>query len=100
MIKAIQKVYQGDKYFSHDITEILAYDSTNESHILSTTILTTREQLILRLISHEYSNKQIAQQLEISVRTVETHRRNIKQKLGIDTTCGLVRYAIEHRLDL
>ena len=95
MIKALQKVYEGGKYFSEDITEILAQDRQERSN----TVLTTREQLILRLISHGYNNKKIASELDISVRTVETHKRNIKQKLDIDTTSGLVRYAIEHRLD-
>lgn len=95
MIDAIQKVHQGGKYFSNEVAAILA----QEDPLHGGDILTTREQLILRLISHGYNNKQIANELEISVRTVETHKRNVKQKLGIDTTSGLVRYAIEHRLD-
>lgn len=95
MIKALQKVHEGGKYFSDEITEILAQDESNNNN----TILTTREQLILRLISHGYNNKKIASELDISVRTVETHKRNIKQKLEINTTSGLVRYAIEHHLD-
>ncbi len=96
MIHAIQKVYSGGKYFSNEVAEILAQDNTPDS---GGDILTTREQLILRLISHGYNNKNIALELEISVRTVETHKRNIKRKLSIDTTSGLVRYAIEHHLD-
>ncbi len=95
MILALQKVYQGGKYFSNEVTEILAQANASTGN----DILTTREQLILRLISHGYNNKKIASELEISVRTVETHNRNIKQKLDIHTTSGLVRYAIEHNLD-
>ena len=42
------------------------------------------------------SNRDVADELEISVHTVETHRKNIKRKLGIATTAGLTRYAMEH----
>jgi two-component system nitrate/nitrite response regulator NarL len=49
-------------------------------------------------VSEGNSNKEIARELDISVRTVETHRQNIKQKLDIHTAAGLTRYAIEHKL--
>lgn len=95
MIQAIKTVYRGDKYFSQDITTILAQEDSSDTH----NILTSREQFILRLISQGLNNKKIAQELDISVRTVETHKRNITKKLNINTTSGLVRYAIEHGID-
>jgi len=58
--------------------------------------LTGREQTILLQLAQGKSNKQVAQALDISVRTVETHRKNIKRKLGISSTAGLTRYALEH----
>jgi two-component system nitrate/nitrite response regulator NarL len=58
--------------------------------------LTDREQTILLELAQGKSNKDVAQSLEISVRTVETHRKNIKRKLGISSTAGLTRYALEH----
>lgn len=58
--------------------------------------LTSREQTILLQLAQGKSNKEVALTLEISVRTVETHRKNIKRKLGISTTAGLTRYAMEH----
>jgi len=58
--------------------------------------LTSREQTILLQLARGQSNRQVAGALEISVRTVETHRKNIKQKLGISSTAGLTRYAMEH----
>ena len=58
--------------------------------------LTGREQTILLQLAQGKSNKQVAQDLDISVRTVETHRKNIKRKLGISSTAGLTRYAMEH----
>ncbi len=58
--------------------------------------LTNREQTILLQLAQGLSNKDVAQALDISVRTVETHRKNIKRKLGISSTAGLTRYALEH----
>jgi len=58
--------------------------------------LTGREQTILLQLAQGKSNKQVALNLDISVRTVETHRKNIKRKLGISSTAGLTRYALEH----
>lgn len=58
--------------------------------------LTTREQTILLQLARGKSNKDVAGDLGISVRTVETHRKNIKAKLGISSTAGLTRYAMEH----
>jgi len=58
--------------------------------------LTEREQTILLQLAQGKSNKDVALSLDISVRTVETHRKNIKAKLGISSTAGLTRYAMEH----
>jgi len=58
--------------------------------------LTGREQTILLQLAQGRSNKEVALELDISVRTVETHRKNIKRKLGISSTAGLTRYAMEH----
>lgn len=58
--------------------------------------LTEREQTILLQLAQGRSNKDVAQSLDISVRTVETHRKNIRRKLGISSTAGLTRYALEH----
>ena len=63
---------------------------------ISETVLTSREQMVLLEVAQGKSNKDVAQLLEISVRTVETHRKNIKRKLGITSTAGLTRYAMEN----
>ncbi len=57
--------------------------------------LTDREREILILVAQGNSNKRIAQQLDVSVRTVETHRLNLRKKLGIETPAGLIRYALQ-----
>lgn len=95
LIQAIKKVAAGKPYFSSEVTEILSRELASEQK----GIVTRREQLVLRLISQGMNNKRIAQEMNVSVRTVETHKRNIKQKLEIDCTVGLVRYAIDHGLD-
>lgn len=90
--QAIDAVMQGKTYLCTGAAGSLkpkAADDTREA-------LTGREQTILLELAQGKSNKEVAQVLEISVRTVETHRKNIKRKLGISSTAGLTRYALEH----
>ena len=68
----------------------------NEKRI--TEILSKREQEILKLICKEYSNSEIAGQLFLSVSTVETHRKNLISKLGVNNTVGLVKFALKHKI--
>ena len=60
--------------------------------------LTTREQVILSYVARGLSSKEVARKLDISFRTVDAHRRNIKAKLNIDNLAELVRYAVNHGL--
>jgi two-component system, NarL family, nitrate/nitrite response regulator NarL len=60
--------------------------------------LTPRELEVLQLVAHELPNKLIADRLNISERTVETHRRNIFQKTGTQTVVGLLKFALAHKL--
>jgi two-component system response regulator NreC len=60
--------------------------------------LSERELEVLRLIALGHTNNEIAQQLFLSVRTVETHRAHIQQKLGVSTRAELVRYALDNDL--
>ncbi len=95
LIEAIKKVAAGKHYFSAEVIDTLSQELACGKQAL----VTQREQLVLRLISLGMNNKRIALEMNVSVRTVETHKRNIKQKLVIDSTAGLVRYAIDHGLD-
>ena len=97
LIKAIEKIAFGGIYFSEEVIEELQRVSirkkeNEEAH------LTARELEIIRLIEKEYSNKQIAEALFISERTVETHRKNIFRKTNTNSVIGLVKYAYEHKL--
>jgi two-component system response regulator NreC len=60
--------------------------------------LSDREIEVLRLIALGHTNSEIAQQLFLSVRTVESHRAHIQQKLGLSTRADLVKYALENKL--
>lgn len=95
IIAAIEAVAAGKTYFSSGVADaILAKDAKANAVVP----LTTREQSVLLLLARGSANKEIADQLDISVRTVETHRKNIKKKLGIGTTAGLTRYVIDNGL--
>ena len=87
---AIDTVMRGERYLCTGAQGSLEpKDAARES-------LTEREQTILLQLAQGKSNKEVALTLDISVRTVETHRKNIKRKLGIASTAGLTRYAMEH----
>jgi two-component system response regulator NreC len=99
---AIRAVAKGEKFFSPRVSEIMAesYVRRKEGGETSSKVevipLTRREKEILRLVVTGLTNQQIADQLCISPRTVDTHRTNIMQKLDIHDVANLVRYAIEH----
>ena len=60
--------------------------------------LTPRERGVVQLIAEGQSNKEVARRLEISIKTVETHRAAAMRKLNVTSTAGLVRYAIRNKL--
>lgn len=92
--QAITQVAQGQRYFGENIAKILlSKPVTNE-----TARLTTREQTVLSYLAQGLSSKQIAEQTQISVRTVDAHRRNIKAKLQLDSVAEMIRYAVDHGL--
>ncbi|MBT7944296.1 MAG: response regulator transcription factor [Alphaproteobacteria bacterium] len=94
IVIAIEAVNNGGTYFSSGVSEILLANLDEGTP----GPLTTREQVILSMVAEGKSNKLIARELDISLRTVETHRRNVKRKLDLDSTAGLTRYAIEQGL--
>lgn len=89
IIAAIRAVAAGGSYYSAPLTTALATGGSEPP------VLTEREREILILVAQGNSNKRIAQQLDVSVRTVETHRLNLRKKLGVETPAGLIRYALQ-----
>ncbi len=101
VLTAIRSVSKGDSYFSREVSAILieqlhkpAYSRKKMSDIP----ISPREIEVLKLIAQEYSNPEIARKLFISIRTVDTHRRNLLEKLGAKNTAGLVKFAIRKGL--
>jgi len=101
VLTAIRSVAKGDSYFSKEVSAILIEQlhmpRSHKKH-LTDIPLTPREIEVLELIAREFSNQEIADRLFISIRTVDTHRRNMLEKLGVRNTAGLVRYAIKNGL--
>jgi DNA-binding NarL/FixJ family response regulator len=96
---AINRVMEGKKHFSEEIAGILlTSEPKNAKHKESQFLLSRREKQILKLIVDENTTSEIADQLFISVNTVETHRKNIMQKLGTKNIAGMVRKAMEFNL--
>lgn len=101
MLNAIMTVHNGGTYYSNHVSQVLIghiTKGTNPRDKSKTIPLTKREQEILTLIAQEYSNPEIAKELFISIRTVDTHRRNLLDKLQVKNTAGLVKHAIKFGL--
>jgi DNA-binding NarL/FixJ family response regulator len=103
LIEAIKKVGNGHMYFSEDIhdivvhaysTYLLAKNQSNGDKIA----FTQREKEVLMLLAREYTNEAIAEELKISFRTVETHRKNMMQKTKSHNLAGLLKYAYREGL--
>ena len=92
----------GKHYFSLQVSEVI-FDSMRTSKLPHTAALdedkpTTREREIIQLLAEGSSNKEVAEKLGISVKTVETHRAAIMRKLGLHSIGELVRYAIRNHM--
>jgi two-component system, NarL family, response regulator DegU len=103
MIKAIRKIADGDKYFSSDVSGILVNHMMSSGPKIDTEVendynLTKREIQILSKVVDGWSNKQIADDADISVRTIETHRLNIMKKMKVNNAADLVRKALVSNL--
>jgi DNA-binding NarL/FixJ family response regulator len=90
IVLAIETVMGGGIYYSAALAKQLARPLVQDNQ------LTVREQEVLQQLAKGLSNKQVARMLELSVRTVETHRLNIKRKLGIEGQAELIKYAVQH----
>lgn len=101
LVDAITTILDGKHYFSDDATQSVMLDlvkSTTQKDNSDPGNITEREKEILELIVKQYTNQEIAEELYISTRTVDAHRRNLLQKTGAKNTAGLVTYAIKHDL--
>jgi DNA-binding NarL/FixJ family response regulator len=101
LIKAIRIVCAGKKYLSPDVTGIVLQDYLSPrdgKDIEQSPDLTLREREVLQLLAEGRATKKIAERLHISVKTVESHRKNIMTKLDLYTVAELTKYAVRHGL--
>ena len=105
LIGAIRAVFSGERFFNEAITKLVFEDFFKKERtaaIINKPIkksdLTKREQEVLVLVAAGHSNKEVAEALFISIKTVETHKSSILDKLGLKNTAELVRYAIKNKL--
>ncbi len=102
LIEAIRAVHQGKTFFSSEISKMLVEDYIREIRSRgvedSYELLTSREREILQLLVEGNSNKDIATHLNVSPYTVETHRRNIQEKLNLRSFAELILYAVRKRI--
>jgi two-component system nitrate/nitrite response regulator NarL len=96
-ITALNKIAEGGIYFSDEVLQEML-KASERKQVSDDNKLTNREVEIVRLIEREYSNKKIAEELFLSERTVETHRKNIFRKTKTNSVIGLIKYAYEHKL--
>jgi DNA-binding NarL/FixJ family response regulator len=104
LLNAIQSIHQGEEFFSDSISRIMlksyvrkAKDEDSDSN-RQPILLTSREIEILKLFAEGFINKEISDQLDISIRTVETHKNHIMKKLELKSTVELIKFAIKNRI--
>jgi len=90
IIAAIEAIASGGTFYSAEIAQRLIADKSTDNE------LTPRESQVLYKMAQGLNNKEMAREMDISVRTVETHRLSIRRKLNIDKPAALVKYAIDH----
>jgi two-component system, NarL family, response regulator NreC len=102
LIPALRAVVRGKRFFSPAIAGVLAEDYVRQMQARglddSYALLTDREKEVLQLLAEGRANKEVAALLQVGVSTVETHRANLMQKLGLHNTADIVLYAVRKRL--
>jgi two-component system, NarL family, response regulator NreC len=102
LVLAIRKVHEGGTYYTDAINVVDDGEEVKQTIIINDAkieqILSKREVEVLKLICNEYTNSDIAKKLFLSVDTVNSHRKNIFLKLGVNNTAGMVKYALQHKL--
>ncbi len=99
IIEAIGVIKNGNQYLCDETIKALVNDEDDDvAFDAEASRITEREIEILRLICEEYTNKESAEELGISIRTVDAHRRSLLQKTGAKNTAGLVKFAFKNQI--
>lgn len=100
LVRAIESVHKGEAFFSPNISQIVLsqflVESGADEQESASKKLSAREREVLAMIAEGQSNKEMAGKLGVGVRTIETHRERVMDKLGIHSIAGLTKYAIAH----
>ena len=100
VIRAIELAIEGRHYLSDGVNQNLKTNLRDDSDLARISLLTTKERQLLRLIALDHTSKEIAQALDCSVHTVNTHRQSMSIKLGLRGSHSLLRFAYAHREEL
>ncbi|OGR23135.1 MAG: DNA-binding response regulator [Desulfobacterales bacterium RIFOXYA12_FULL_46_15] len=107
LVTAIHEVHKGRSYLSSSISKTLINEYLRQTVTISGNIenssekeLTSRQSEVLQLLAEGYTNREAAKILCVSIKTIETHRTQIKKKLNIQKTAGLVQYALQKGLTI
>jgi len=98
LFRIISGLQRSEKYFQKIKPDLPPSAFNDGDHFQKSHNLTAREMEILKLISEDYSSQQIAQKLFIALNTVDTHRKNMAQKLNVTGKAGLLKFALENKL--
>jgi DNA-binding NarL/FixJ family response regulator len=104
LLKAIKSIYEGREYFNESIALIMQQHYVNNARNVDDVaktnynLLSNREKEILMLVLEGLSNNEISKKLFVHIRTVETHKTNVMQKLGLKNSIELVKFAIKNDL--
>ncbi|HXG95178.1 MAG TPA: response regulator transcription factor [Blastocatellia bacterium] len=98
LVKAIRKVCQGGKYVSESLAETLISSLRGDSHQLPHERLSDREYQVMLMLAEGRTASEIAEELNLSVKTISTYRFRVMEKMNFKTNAELMRYAIRHKL--
>ena len=96
LVRAVEAVMRGESYYSQEVLDVMTHTITTDGEDINPdVVLSNREKEVLHYVAKEYTNQEIADKIDISLRTVETHKRNLIKKLRVKNVVGLVRFALE-----
>lgn len=102
LLEAIRKINAGEKYFDKKVSDVIFQNFINKTSAPPTpaweTVLSPREKEVLVLIAQGNAHKDIAEELHLSIKTVDSHRLHILQKLELNNNAELVKFAIKNKL--
>lgn len=100
LVKAINTVKRNERYFSNEVAQILFEEKKIKKSLSGMELnLSNREMQILSMIVKEFTNQEIAEELSISKRTIEGHRKTLMKKLNVKSSIGLVKYALKNGIE-